>query len=111
MYSHKLSSNTTLQWGRRADCLTDRSVTLSSGTKRTLENSPFLFFPSMLNMRRIVPFPVAKILESSPRLIGMGFESILNVVELNSSHLWDMWFDAPESGCAMKTSLVAIFPW
>ena len=32
MYLHLLLSNTTLQWGSHADCPTERSVTLSSGT-------------------------------------------------------------------------------
>src|SRR6267154_2200273 len=87
MYSQTLLSNTTLQCGRRADCPTDRSVTLRSGTNRTSLNWPSFCFPLTLNRRRSVPFPVAKISESSPRLMGMGFERVLNDAESNNSLL------------------------
>ena len=40
----------------------------------------------------------------------MGFGSILKVMGLNSSSLWDMWFEAPELGCAMKISFEVAFP-
>src|SRR5258706_2459140 len=111
MYLQMLSSNTTLQCGRRADCPTDNSVTLSSGTKRTSSKQPFFCSPLTLNRRRSIPFLVAKISESSPRLIRMGFESILNDSESNNSSLCDMWFNALESGWATKMSSAAVFPW
>lgn len=98
MYSHTLSSNVTLQCGSHADCPTDKRVTLSSGTNKTSLKQPSFCFPSTLNKRQRVPFPVAKISESSPRLMGMGSMRILNEARSNSSLLWVIWFDAPESG-------------
>ena len=104
MYSHTLLFNMTLQWGRRTDCLMDSKVTLRSGTQRMSLNLPSFAFLSTLNRREIVPFPVAKTSELSPRLTGIGFNSFLNEDLSNSSILWVMWFDAPESGCVMKRS-------
>jgi len=87
MYSQVLLSNTTLQCGRHADCPTDRSVTLRSGMNRTSLKQPSFCFPLTLNRRRSIPFPVAKISESSPRLMGMGFERVLNDTGSNNSML------------------------
>ena len=51
-------------------------VILSSGTNRTSAKWPSFFFPSTLNKGQSVPFPVVKISESSPGLMGMGFERV-----------------------------------
>ena len=109
-YLHMFPLNVTLQCGSHADCLTDRRVTLSSGTYRTSLNFPSFFFPSTLNMRWSVPFPVVKISESSPRLIGVGFDSVTNDDGSNRSRWWVIWLDAPESGCTMKTLWSFAFP-